>query len=45
MSLHQVGECLGLPCERVRQIETPALRKARAWCNERGYALEDLLTG
>lgn len=34
---------LGVSTERCRQIEKAALAKCRAWCDQHGYSLADML--
>ena len=41
-TLQQVADELGLSRERVRQIQTVALKKVQAEFERRGYTLDDL---
>lgn len=41
--LHVVAAELGISANRVRMIEQNAIKKARRWCEARGYTLSDLL--
>ena len=43
MSQREVGVLLGLSGNRIRQIESTALQKCLAWCEQHGYRLDDLL--
>ncbi len=43
MTLTEIGRELGVTCERSRQLEARALRKAKGILKRWGYTLQDLL--
>ncbi len=43
LTLREVGELMGVSRERIRQIESVAMAKVRAWCRENGTDVAGLL--
>jgi len=43
LTLGEIAQELGITCERVRQLETRALAKAKTILERRGFTLQDLL--